>query len=80
MKLHTVTNLSGMPFKDVTSLSKDVSDFLNIDTRLECNLPKTARPDIQAIYEEIQRDHAKISDHPNDLPDDFPANSDLFKF
>ena len=54
MKLHAITDLSGMPFKDVTSLSEDVSSFLNVDNRLECNLPKTARPDIQAMYEETQ--------------------------
>ena len=80
MKLHAFTDMSGLLFKDVTSLSKDVADFLNIDTRLECNQPKTTRPDIQAEYEEIQCDSAKISDHQNDLPDDFPANSYLFKF
>ena len=80
MKLHAVTDLSGMPFKEVSSLSKDVADFLNVDTRLECNQPKTERPDIQAVYEEIQRDRAKISDHQNDLPDDFPANGELSKF
>ena len=69
----------GNSFPNVGSVIA-VSDFLNVDTRLECNQPKTARPDIQAVYEEIQRDRAKISDHQNDLPDDFPANSDLFKF
>ena len=80
MKLHAITDLSGMPFKDVTSLSEDVSSFLNVDSRLECNLPKTPRPDIQAMYDKIQHDRAKICDHQNDLPDEFQANSNLFKF
>ena len=68
------------PFQDIASLHPVVETTLNLDSRMDANQPKTPRPDLMIVHEEIQKAHRLVKDHENDLPDDFPQNLDQFKF
>ena len=51
-----------------------------MDSRLACNKPKPPPRDIEKVREEIMSTQQKFDFYKNNLPDDFPSKSNLFKF
>ena len=68
-----------MSFKEVTSLFVQIEQFLNQDCRLENNKPKQPQF-VEQVKEEIWQTCTKISFYKNSEPDQYPENSNKFKF
>ena len=78
LKLLAIVDFSDMAFKEASSLFKEI-DFLNQETRLECNKTKQIRH-VDKVQEEIMETRTRIDFYRNDSPDQFPSNNNKFKF
>ena len=68
-----IIDFSNLSFKEVMSLSEDVSNFLNQGSRLERNSKQDiVRPDVEKVRQEILKDRTKNNKHHNELPEDYP--------
>ena len=80
IKLICVAAFSSHYFKEISSLSKFVEQFLNLDKRLDINAPKEERPSLEQVIQEIQKTRTKNNQHQNNResafrqksPNDFP--------
>ena len=54
-----------MSFKEVTSLYKDIEEFLNKESRLDRNSEQDTRPDVMQVKQEIMKqDKCKCPSEP----------------
>ena len=79
LKCIAVVDYNDMSFKDASSLFEKVTEFLSQESRLECNKPKITRF-VDQVQAEIRETRAKIDFYQNQKKDDFPENTDRFKF
>ena len=63
IKLICVADFSSHYFKEVSSLSTDIEELLNKDTRLDVNAPQDQHPNLKIVLLEIQRTRTKINQH-----------------
>ena len=61
IKLICIADFSSHYFKEVSSLSTDIEEQLNKDTRLDVNTPQDQRPNLKNVLLEIQRTRKKIN-------------------
>ena len=75
IKLIFVADFSSHYFKEVSSLSTNIENLLNKDTRLDINAPQIKRPSLDNVLQEIRRTRTKINQHQDDGADTIKAKS-----
>ena len=71
IKIICVADFSSHYFKQVLSLSTDIEELLNKDTRLDVNAHQDQHPNLKNVLLEIQRTRTKINQHQNKGKDSF---------
>ena len=75
IKIISIADFSSHYFKEISSLSKDVEDTLNKDSRLDRNKLAEKRPPLDKVLEEIKRTRSRNNRHQNDQEDSFRAKT-----
>ena len=71
INLICVADLSSHYFKDIFSLSIEVEQILNKDSRLDINAQKEELPDLNNVLQEIKKTRIRINRHQNNQKDSF---------
>ena len=75
IKLICVANFSSHYFKEVSSLSTDIEELLNKDTRLDINAPQDKCPNLNNILQDKKKNQNQNNQHQDDGEDAFKVKS-----
>ena len=65
IKLICVADFSSHYFKGISSISTEVEQVINKDSRLDINATKEEQPDLNNVLQEIKKTRTRINRHQN---------------